>query len=297
MTTTVSTYPWHQFLSSTGTWHKGNGLSFGVEKVFTFPDALTNVSSVDFTGMRRSNGSLVTFRNTTRKVNGGFSIYVYDDGDNVIGQSVLSINASQTKFSSNFSEITLPSGSNVKKIAFFAFKQGAHISVEHDSTSEFEITHERSTEITGVTPYSTAVGFNSSKTGSSYRIVQRIENAYRKIADDADIVLLENVQSDNIIKGLEPGESHTLVIQEHGNAWYDLDEIEVTTETVTITTTSIGSESFIASWTEDFPGAVYTLSATSSDGSSSLSVETTGLSAIILDLLAGTKYTVSVSSK
>ena len=60
MTTTVSTYPWHQFLSSTGTWHKGNGLSFGVEKVFTFPDALTNVSSVDFTGMRRSNGSLVT---------------------------------------------------------------------------------------------------------------------------------------------------------------------------------------------------------------------------------------------
>ena len=225
-TTTVSTYPWHHFLDNTGTWHMGNGLNFGVEKTFTFPDTLTNVSSVDFTGMKRSNGSAVSFRNTTRQVNGGFSIYVYDDGDNVIGQSVLSINANQTKFSSNFSEITLPSGSNVKKIAFFAFKQGAHISVEHDSTSEFEITHERSTEITGVTPYSTAVRLNSSKTGSSYRIVQRVENSYRKIADDADIVLLENVQSDNIVKGLTPGELQTLVLQEHGNAWYDLDEIE-----------------------------------------------------------------------
>jgi len=296
MTTTVSTYPWHQFLGSTGTWHKGNGLNFGVEKTFTFPDTLTNVSSVDFTGMKRSNGSAVTFRNTTRQVNGGFSIYVYDDGNNVIGQSVISINANQTKFSYNFSEIILPSGSNVKKIAFFSYKQGAHVSVEHDSTSEFEITYERSTELTGVTPYSTAVGFNSSKTGSSYRIVQRVENAYRKIADDADIVLLENVQSDNIIKGLTPGESHTLVIQEHGNAWYDLDEIEFTTETVTITTTSIGSESFITSWTEDYPGAVYTLSATSLDGSSSLSVDTTELSATIVDLLAGTEYTVSVSS-
>ena len=229
MKTTVSTYPWHQFLDNTGTWHKGNGLSFGVEKTFTFPDILTNVSSVDFTGMKRSNGSSVTFRNTTRQVNGGFSIYVYDDGDNVIGESTISINASQTKFSSNFSEITLPSGSNVKRIIFFSFKQGAHVSVEHDSTSEFELTHERSTEITGITPYSTAVGFNSSKTGSSYRIVQRVENSYRKIADDADIILLENVQSDNIIKGLTPGEPYILVLQELGNAWYDLDEVNFTT--------------------------------------------------------------------
>ena len=60
MTTTVSTYPWHQFLGSTGTWHNGNGLSFGVEKTFTFPVILTNVSSVDFTGMKKSNGGLVT---------------------------------------------------------------------------------------------------------------------------------------------------------------------------------------------------------------------------------------------
>jgi len=135
MTTTVSTYPWHQFLDSTGTWHKGNGLGFGVQKTFTFPDILTNVSSVDFTGMKKSNGGLVTFKNTTRQVNGGFSIYVYDQGNNVIGQSVISINANQTKYSSNFSEIILPSGSNVNKIIFFSYKTGAHISVAHDSTS------------------------------------------------------------------------------------------------------------------------------------------------------------------
>ena len=294
MTTTVSTYPWHQFLDSTATWHKGNGLSFGVQKTFTFPDILTNVSSVDFTGMRKSNGGLVTFKNTTKQVNGGFSIYVYDEGNNVIGQSVISINKNQTKYSSNFSEIILPSGSNVKKIIFFAYKNGAHVSVAHDSTSEFTVTHVRNSSIS-FTPYSTAADWISTDIGSSFRIVNRISYAYRKIANDDDEVLLTNLQNGSLVHGLVPGETYTLVLQQLGVQWYDVAQDVVTTNETEMTIIDKGSGYITAQWQQDFPGALYKLIATPESGTS-VYVETTELSGTVRGLLPGTSYTLSITS-
>jgi len=243
------------------------------------------VSSVDFTGMKKSNGGLVTFKNTTRQVNGGFSIYVYDQGNNVIGQSVISINANQTKYSSNFSEIILPSGSNVK---------GAHVSVAHDSTSEFTVTHVRNSSIS-FTPYSTAADWISTDIGSSFRIVNRISYAYRKIANDDDEVLLTNVQNGSLVHGLLPGNTYTLALQTFGTNWYDIAQNTVTTNDVEMTMTDKGTGYITASWGADFPGALYRLEATPESGSS-VYVETLETSATIRGLSPGTSYTLSVTS-
>ena len=290
MTETVTvTYPWRNgdWLPDTGTFMKG-----ARQKTFTFADSVTNVSNVNFTGMKTSSGGNITARNTTSRINGGFSIRVYDDSGSIIAENSMAVNKSTTKNISTVGNIVLPNNSTVKSIAFRATTNNANIVVNHDSTSEFKLTYTRTSSIS-FTPYSSAAGWISNESGSSFRIVQRVNNAYRKIANSTDVVLLKN---DSLVYGLTPGTSYVLVLQKFGNEWFDIAQNTVTTNQTGITDISSGSSYMTVTWEEDFPGALYTLTATSPEGSY-LTAQTTELSSTITGLTQGTNYTVTISSE
>ena len=292
MTETVTvTYPWRNgdWLPDTGTFMKG-----ARQKTFTFADSVTNVSNVNFTGMKTSSGGNITARNTTSRINGGFSVRVYDDSGSIIAEKSMAVNKSTTKNISLVGNINLPSNSTVKSIAFRATTDNANIVVNHDSTSEFKLTYTRTSSIS-FTPYSSASGWISTESGSSFRIVQRVDNAYRKIANSTDVVVLNSLES-SIIHGLTPGTSYVLVLQKFGNEWFDIAQNTVTTNQTGITDISSGSSYMTVTWEEDFPGALYTLTATSPEGSY-LTAQTTELSSTITGLTQGTNYTVTISSE
>jgi len=292
MTTTTVYYPWRQWVDSLGSFH---GAGSGKQKTFTFPDTITGVSSVDFSGMKTSNGSSVTIRNTTSKVNGTFTVTVYDENSNAIGASVVNVNKSSTVNMSTLSKITLPSNSSVKKITFYSSTRNAHTSVNTDDSSVFELVYTRTSSIS-FTPYSSAVGWISNESGSSFRIVQRVDYAYRKIANISDVVLLTNLQTGSLVHGLLPGETYLLALQQFGSEWFDIAQNTVTTNQTGITDINFGSSTMTVTWEEDFPGALYTLTATNPEGSSK-TVQTTELSSTITGLTPGTNYEVTISSE
>ena len=181
MTETVTvTYPWRNgdWLSNIGSFHVAGGV-----KTFTFADALTNVSHIDFTGMKRSNGGNVTVRNTTRLVNGKFSIRVYDQYNVIIANRTMGVNKSVTRNISLVGNLVLPTNSTVKRIGFLSVVSGAHMSINHDETSEFKLTYTRPKIDLNLTPFSTAVNWSSTKSGQSYRIVNRVTHTHRGIAN------------------------------------------------------------------------------------------------------------------
>ena len=289
--TTTSKYPWFQWIDSTGSFHPAGA---GKHKTFTFPDAITGVTSIDFSGMKTSNGSSVTIRNTTVKVNGTFTATVYDENGNAVGASTVNVNKSSTVNMSTLSKITFPS-SSVKTITFYSTTRNAHTSLSTDATSEFKVTHERTSSVS-FTPYSSAAGWISNKSGSSFRIVQRVDYAYRKIANVSDVVLLTNLQPGSLVHGLLPGETYLLVLQQFGSEWFDIAQNTVTTKETGITGINFGSSTMTVNWEEDFPDALYTLTLTSPEGSS-LSTQTKELYSSISGLNPGTDYEVTISSE
>ena len=289
MTTTTVQYPWlnTDFINGVGGFH---GAGSGKQKIFTFPDKIDNVSSVDFSNMK-ANGSSVTIRNTTSRVNGTFTATVLDENGNAIGASTINVNKSSTVRMSNLSKITLPSNSSVKSITFFASTSNAHMSLNTDEDSVFELVYTRPYSIS-FSPFSSAASFSTNASGSSLRIVERISNASRKIADDDDVELS---MSDTIVHGLTPGQEHLLVLQEFGTAWFDIAENSVTTNEIGIIEVHKGSTGISAEWEEDYPGAIYTLTATSPTGDV-IFVKTTELTEILTGLAANTSYTITISS-
>lgn len=289
----VLTYPLNYHDSfGTGVWTKG-----GTQKEFVFEDYPVNVNSVDVSEMVNTNGSSVSYNNTTKLSGGGFTVRVYDEGSNIIVQETFDLSSQQTRYMNAFSSLTVPENSVISKIAFRATFSHKHVAFRHDTASEFTLVQGRSSHL-NFTPHASAVTWTSNKSGTNFRIVRRVSNAYRKIADSSDIVVATNLNvsgEGGIITGLSAGTTYTFALQKLENNWFDVSQETFTTNTFNdMTVNEIGSGFVSFSWEQDYVGAVYTLTATSSSGST-ISVETTELSATLSGLSPGISYTFSLN--
>lgn len=295
---TEVTYPYTKFLDNTDTFYGGGGQT----KIFTFPDAVNDVSLIDFTQMKTSNGSSVSIRNITKRFNGGFSIRVYDNEDNLIGESYIALNKLITKYIYELDKITLPAGSNVKKIVFLANRKNANIVVNHDETSEFLMTVNRDTLFQPIVkenkPTMAELSWGANLTGTKYRIIQRVENAYRKIADESDIILIENVTGSAItLSNLSPGEEYVLVLQTLGEEWYDIGQVIFENEfiNVEIKIEDVGSTYMRLSWNDNSDFDLTYKVILTSPNDTTKSVVTSENNITITDLIPDVEYQVQIS--
>lgn len=296
MTITRTTYNYREGISSKATWFGGGHMSTS----YTFPDEINDAISIDFAGMKTGGGKAwVNIRNTTLRQNGGFSVNAYDINDNIIATTTLAVNKNVTKTFNDLPKITIPDGSSVKKLIFFSRRQRAHMSLNHDTTSEFSIMVNRdpllkpTVEKKDLTTAKLSWGENLT---GNYRIVQRVKNAYRNIANESDIVLLENVTgSSATLSGLSMNSKYIAVLQKLGNEWYDIGQVTFKTELVDIDLQieEVGSRYMKLKWNNE---SGYTLEVTATSPGDIKSVVTSEKNSVIIrDLLPGVNYEVQVS--
>lgn len=292
---TRTTYNYREGISSSGSFFVGGNIN----RVYTFPDTINDVVSIDFIGMKTEGGSWVSIRNTTQRQNGGFGINAYDSDNNIIGQSYLQVKKNETKLFNDMPKITLPAGSNVKKIAFYSQRKTAHMTVNHDTTSEFSIMVNRDSLFQPIveekTPTTAKLSWDANLTGNKYRIVHRVKNAYRNIADESDIVLLENVTgSSATLSELSLNSDYIISLQKLGNEWYDVGQVTFKTGMIDIDLQieEVGSTYIKLAWNNE---SGYSLKVTAISPSDTKSIVTSEKNSVIIrDLLPDVNYEVQV---
>lgn len=260
-------------------------------KLITFPDALPNITGIDFTDTVDADGDSVIIRNTTKTKDGEFSVYVLDSSGETVVQKTIDVDrigkTNNIRRINEIGKLTF-SSSTVKYIKFTSEVNNANIRFWVDDDSEFKMFQQRS--LLTLIPGTTTVSWSSPETGD-LRMVQRVENSYRNIADDSDVVV---TSTDSTIQNLEPNHSYTFVLQKNGTEWYDIAGNTVVTKQVSISLDSWGTRHLSVSWDEYYAGATYALSAISS--TSSKTIETNETSATIRELEPGTSYTIQLKS-
>jgi len=202
--------------------------------LITFPDAIENVESVDFTGMG-SGGNLATLRNTTENYNGTFSLRIRDASDSVIASGSLYITAGSTRSISEMGIIDI-GGLTVKSILAHRTDNANFSWNNVDETSEYIINVIRPTEIVvsnlqaSIVTLDWSVSTNSNSDGNTYRVVNRVEHTERNIANDNDVVL-QNVGTGSSVTltGLSASTAYVLALQVFGTEWFDVSQVSITT--------------------------------------------------------------------
>ena len=281
--TTVLTYPISQHVSgSTGGFLPGGGTA----KTIIFPDVLKNVSFIDFTKMKYGSNISSTIRNTTKNYTGNFVVYVYDENNRLIVSKKIFLGR-LVKRNINIIGLLQTNGSNVKKIQMRAITRNANVAMAIDESSEYEITVTRdpafALSTTSISATRANIEWGSNIVDFNYRLVNRVSNAYRNIANNNDVIVSENISgSSATITGMNPETSYTLVLQKLGTGWYDVSQINFSTISIKIYVEDVGSTYVSLSWDEYNPGTTYEVIATSS--SNTVSTTTSDTETILQDL-------------
>lgn len=156
----------------------------GTPSTITLPDSIKNVSQIDFTDMRQASGALVTFRNATKHFNENFRVIIYVHNYNTIFTKTVSVSTigggTNSRQVSTLGVINL-NNATVKYIAFMVVTMNANILFTVDRASEYKIVVPSRMAV-GSQIYASGVDLDWTEPGS-YRIVRRIANSYRNIAD------------------------------------------------------------------------------------------------------------------
>lgn len=293
MSLTTLTYPYYQY-NPNGTSRFFGGGRTG--RTITFPDAITNVYEIDFSKMSDSSGKIVIMKNPTRNFNGKFLIKIYDQNKRAIYGKEVSVNKKRSVDISKFGVFKF-NNITVKYIEFRATTKNANIFYSVDDSSEYKINVKRPVYIIPTAYVSGALlTWKSVLSVGSYRVVRRIDNAYRNIANDSDIYIggIDSYSS-VLVKQLNPGLKYVLVLQKRGSEWYDVAQTSLTTKDLNLRVDDIGSGSIVASWDRDYDGVIYTLNIISPIETTALT--TSDLSVVVTNLLANTDYSVEVFVK
>lgn len=262
--------------------------------VITFPDALHGVTHLDFTKMMGLNGELVKAKNSTHRT-GKFLVEAFNEDGALSSTKTIVLRGKSTSYGienlGSIGVMGLTLG-NLKSIRLRAKTINVYLTLAEES--EFRLTM----PITNITSkiFSSRVRMGWKLNGSRVRIVNRVQNAYRRISDPADIVVSPVFKGSSVeATNLVPGKKYLLVLQRLGKEWVDVGQAWITSVPFSITKLVTHSRTLYAKWSADFPGATYTL--TYSSDKSTGSIKTGNQYAIVNNLDSGTSYTVSVQSE
>ena len=276
-----------------GRFFGGNGMGH----ILYFDNDYTNVTQIDLTNLNNISGNVTTIRNTTKYVDGGFEISIYNSNNVRIGYKKTILSKGVTKSVSPDLGVYNFTGETISYINWRATDSGANTVIDVDietETSTFTMTQTRNLVLTHtVSGTSVDLSWNGT-TNNTYRVVKRIENFERNMPVDSDIVLAEiSGATSTTISGLTAASTSRIVLQQLGTNWYDVQQEDITVDAIELELVSSGSTFVTFKWGSNGEGSVYTLVATSDAGSSS--VTTTDIEATIQNLSPSVQYSFELS--